>query len=506
MTIVIRTDASLHIGSGHVMRCLTLADELQRRGGKISFICREHTGNLIALIERKGYPVARLPNPECEYIPSPDDVAHAPWMGVPWHRDAAETLAVLEEMKPSWLIVDHYAIDRRWEEVLRSHVARIMVIDDLADRPHDCDLLLDQNLYQDMETRYNSLVPDTCKKLLGPRYALLRPEFAEARRNLRERDGTIRRILVFFGGVDQTNETEKALNALEQITDRRMLVDVVVGDGNSRREHIRDFCAVHDGFSFHCQVDNMAELMAAADLAIGAGGTVTWERCAVGLPSLVMAVANNQAELTCYGAERGLFFLLGDSNSVSVDTLAMVLRTFQLSPRNLTPYTERCFETVDAKGLHRVTITLIPLCISMRRATSDDCDAILQWRNAEETRKHVFDPEPILLENHRRWFQASLSNPDRIILIGEINGRAVGVLRYDFSGNEALVSVYLVPGHHGQGIGAELIRSGTRWLKEYRPLTVKINAEVLSANAVSRHAFLQAGYREHHVTYQEEVS
>lgn len=354
MNIVIRTDASLHIGSGHVMRCLTLADELRRRGGKISFVCREHTGNLIALIEGKGYPVARLPHPECEYIPSPDDVAHAPWLGVPWHRDAAETAAVLEEMKPTWLIVDHYAIDRRWEEVLRPHVASIMVIDDIADRPHDCDLLLDQNLYQDMETRYSGLVPDTCKKLLGPRYALLRPEFAEARRSLRERDGTIRRILIFFGGVDQTNETEKALNALEQITDRRMLVDVVVGGGNARSAQIRDFCADRERYSYHYQIDNMAELMAAADLAIGAGGTTTWERCAVGLPSLVIAVAENQIDIARSADQTGAIRYVGEAETVTTKGMFQHIVALFSDANSVRNLSQQALQLVDGKGTERV--------------------------------------------------------------------------------------------------------------------------------------------------------
>ena len=200
------------------------------------------------------------------------DLAHAAWLGVPWQQDATETLAALGETQPAWLIVDHYALDLRWESILRPRVGKIMVIDDLADRPHDCELLLDQNLYQDMETRYDPLVPATCAKLLGPKYALLRPEFAQARKNLRQRDGQVMRILVFFGGVDPTNETAKAIHALASIADRQFAVDVVVGSGNPHKQQIENLCAEHEGFHYHCQVDNMAELMAAADLAIGAGG------------------------------------------------------------------------------------------------------------------------------------------------------------------------------------------------------------------------------------------
>ena len=266
MNIVFRTDASLQIGTGHVMRCLTLADELRQRGAVVSFVCREHPGNLIGLIEGKGYSVKRLPQPTSEYFVTSEDVAHAAWLGVPWQQDATETLAALGKMQPEWLIVDHYALDCRWESILRPNVGRIMVIDDLADRSHDCDLLLDQNLYQNMATRYDELVPATCAKLLGPKYALLRPEFAQARNNLRQRDGRVRRILVFFGGVDPTNETEKAIHALVSIADRQFAVDVVVGGGNPHKQQIENLCAEHEGFHYHCQVDNMAELMAAGQI------------------------------------------------------------------------------------------------------------------------------------------------------------------------------------------------------------------------------------------------
>ncbi len=181
MKIVFRVDASLQIGSGHIMRCLTLADELVRRGADIIFVCRERLGNLINLIEAKRYQVIRLPQAQVEYIATTDDLYHAEWLGVSWEQDASDTIAVLGDEKPEWLVIDHYAIDRRWEQKLRPHVGKIMVIDDLADRPHDCDLILDQNLYQEMDKRYVNNVPESCQKLFGPKFALLRPEFAAAR-------------------------------------------------------------------------------------------------------------------------------------------------------------------------------------------------------------------------------------------------------------------------------------------------------------------------------------
>ena len=503
MNVMFRTDASLLIGSGHVMRCLTLADELHKRGADITFICRKFPGNLIEYIEGKGYQVVCMQQTEAVYASVTDDVSNSTWLGVSWQQDASDTISAVVGTQPKWLIVDHYAIDHRWEERLRPHVGNIMVIDDLADRRHDCDLLLDQNLYQRMESRYNNLVRDTCQQLLGPKYALLRPEFAEVRKNLRQRSGEIKRVLVFFGGVDQTNETEKVLNVLSGITNRQFEVDVVVGGGNTHKQQIQNLCADHEGFHYYCQVDIMSSLMAAADLAIGAGGTVTWERCAMGIPSVVTAVAENQKELAETGALRGLLFYLGETRSASADRLLTMMEFSLKFPKTMKYYSANCLELVDARGTNRVVNQLLPPQISVRRATIADLDSVYEWRNAEETRRYIFDAEPIPLETHRDWYLRTLENPNRILLIGEIDNKPVGVMRYDFTGTEALISVYLVPGGQGQGVGTQLIRSGSHWVREHFPQILTINAEIFRENIASLHAFESAGYKEHHLMFQE---
>lgn len=296
MRVVMRVDASLQIGSGHVMRCLTLADELRSRGAEVHFICREHPGNLFALIAERGCPIVRLPLAEPEQIPSSGDVAHAAWLGAPWQQDAQETVAALPSGGVDWLIVDHYALDQRWEQYVRPHVGKIMVIDDLADRPHDCDLILDQNVCDNMECRYDKLVLPHCRRFLGPRYVLLRPEFRVARKNLKDRDGTVKRILVFFGGSDLTNETTKTLLAIKSLGFPDIAVDVVVGVANPYKDQVKELCSSLPAARFYCQVDNMAQLMLSADLSVGAGGVTAWERMAMQLPTLAIAVADNQVE------------------------------------------------------------------------------------------------------------------------------------------------------------------------------------------------------------------
>jgi UDP-2,4-diacetamido-2,4,6-trideoxy-beta-L-altropyranose hydrolase len=325
--VAIRTDASLVIGTGHVMRCKTLADELRDKGAEIHFICREHPGHLIHLLRNAGYITVALPE-----IDKKDDASrtasdnYVAWLAREQSQDARQTMEALSDFKPDWLVIDHYGIDITWERLLRPYIGNILVIDDLANRPHDCELLLDQNLYLGMEKRYSGLVPSTTRQLLGPRYALLRPEFRKARKTLRERDGIVRRILIFFGGVDPTGETEKSLLALQQLELTNISVKVVVGSNNPRTEIIQEKCSAIPYVSFHQQVSNMAELMEESDLALGAGGSTTWERCALGLPCLTIIVADNQRKSMLELMERGAIFLIESSEDASPERIALLLK------------------------------------------------------------------------------------------------------------------------------------------------------------------------------------
>lgn len=316
MIVAIRVDASRQIGSGHVMRCLSLAAQLQKEhNAQVHFIMRQLSGNLLSLVKDKGYSVLPLPAEQTEQKLT----GYEKWLTVPLELDAKETIAGLRTIGTvDLLVVDNYAIDVTWENTVRPYVKKIMVIDDLANRRHDCDLLLDQNLYEDMYTRYNHLVPSHCRLYLGPKYALLRDEFYEARKALRRRNGTIKNILVFYGGVDTTNETMKTLHALEKIRNAdSVTVNVIVGANNPCKEKIERCCLTHTNWHFYCQVSNIAEFMNQADLMLGAGGSTTWERCFMRLPALVTAVAENQIEGCKYLEKCGVIKYLGVFNDVT---------------------------------------------------------------------------------------------------------------------------------------------------------------------------------------------
>ena len=316
---VIRADASEQIGSGHLMRCLTLADQMRREGTEVHFICRDLVGNLNHLVHEQGFPLHVLPR----HADDPSLSGYAAWLTVAQETDARETGEVLRILAPIMrLVVDSYALDEVWERIVRPLVSEIFVIDDLANRRHDCDILLDQNFYRAMQHRYDGLVPPSCKLLLGPSYALLREEFYAAKKKLRQRDGHLRRILVFYGGSDITHETEKAVRALLHLSLSAVDVDVIIGGSNAHRMQIEELCAPHDFLHTYCAVSNMAEFMANADLCLGAGGTTTWERGFLGLPAIVTAIAENQLEICRDCADAGLIYYLGRCDEVTENDIA----------------------------------------------------------------------------------------------------------------------------------------------------------------------------------------
>ncbi|HEX3030728.1 MAG TPA: UDP-2,4-diacetamido-2,4,6-trideoxy-beta-L-altropyranose hydrolase [Bacillota bacterium] len=352
MDVVIRADSSTWFGSGHIMRCLTIAQALRSRGARVEFVCRQLKGNLNSYITAKGFLVHELEdtfNPEL----APEEGG---WSRTTWAADAAQTIRVLTAMsiKPQLLIVDHYGLDAGWEAQLKPFVDKLMVIDDLANRPHRCDYLLDQNFYDNYEQRYHQLVPPGCVKLLGPQYALLRREFTRLQRKAPVAGGSGIRILVFMGGGDSSDETSKVLTALDRTGRQDIVADVVVGMNNPHREKIAAQVSTRPNWNYFCQVENLAEMMREADLAIGAGGTSSWERCSAGLPTLVVIVAANQQEVADKLVKEKLAVLGGYAGGDYVDFMAEQIIMLLDNPQLLRDMSARCMQIVDGCGVRRV--------------------------------------------------------------------------------------------------------------------------------------------------------
>lgn len=348
MNVVIRTDASLEIGTGHVMRCITFAKQLKREGANITFVCRNFNGNSISFLQNQGFKVFPLNSPILQN--------HWKWIRENWEQDARETRLIIENLngRTHLLIVDHYGLDAKWESCLRLYVNRIMVIDDLADRVHDCDLLLDQNYYLNMEKRYNGLVSDSCIQLLGPNYALLRDEFLSIDiSRIRQRERNVKNILVIFGGTDPTGETVKTLHAIQELNRLDIEFNIVVGAANPQKDKIECMCNKLPNLIYHCQVTNISELMLNADFSIGAGGSTTWERCFLKLPSIIVIVADNQREIVDAVEKKGVAICLGESNQITDHHLKEEILNLLESPDKIVEMSCNCSAVIDPQLLKR---------------------------------------------------------------------------------------------------------------------------------------------------------
>ena len=324
MRVAIRTDASLDMGSGHVMRCLTLADALKEQGADCHFICRAHSGHMIEFIRQRGHTVTALPigQPSPAMASGPESkLVHAAWLGCDWQTDAEQMVSMLADLQRDWLVVDHYALDQRWEEALSPHYRKLLVIDDLADRAHNCDLLLDQNLGRQPQD-YADLVPTHCQVLTGPQYALLRPEFAALRPyslQRRQEQPALRQLLISMGGVDQPNATGQVLQVLKTCAlpaDCR--ITVVMGLTAPWLQDVRELAAqIPWSTDVVVNVSNMARLMADSDLAIGAAGSTSWERCCLGLPTLMVVLAANQQASAQALKNTNAVYLIGGEGDIA---------------------------------------------------------------------------------------------------------------------------------------------------------------------------------------------
>jgi UDP-2,4-diacetamido-2,4,6-trideoxy-beta-L-altropyranose hydrolase len=489
LTVVVRADASITIGSGHVMRCLTLAEALQEKGAEVHFVCREHEGHLGALIQERGFRVTLLPvsntgPPETssDYV---DVDAYAAWIGALWETDAEQTRTAIGATREqtAWLVVDHYGLDRRWENALRPVAGRIMAIDDLANRPHDCDLLLDQNLVAGIESRYSDKVPERCELLLGPAYALLQPIYARMHDRAIPRTGWVRRILISFGGADGRNVTGRALTAFMALNRADIEVDVVLDADSPDASAIRAQVAGRSNIHLHSNLPSLAELMARADLAIGASGATAWERCCTGLPSIVITLAENQRPIAEKLHELGVVRWLGDEDQVDDRNIAAALSDILANP--VPPdRSEQCRRLVDGRGTDRVRVAMTIAALSengfrLRRVLPQDATMLFKWRNDPATIAASRQAVPVTSSEHARWFETALGDPDRQIYIGEYERTPVGTVRVDRRADGQEVSWTVAPGARGKGIGKAIVKMVAD------TLAGRIYADIKTGNAAS---------------------
>ncbi|WP_164545402.1 UDP-2,4-diacetamido-2,4,6-trideoxy-beta-L-altropyranose hydrolase [Paenibacillus albus] len=308
--VAFRFDASPFIGIGHAMRCLELSRQFVLAGWKVFFVVNRVQREMEVVLTRHNAEILILPHTEI----------------IDSKQDALDTIKLMqrEHIQPIWFIVDHYSLDSHWETVISNWGPKVAAIDDLANRAHLCDALMDMNPVNDWENRYKSLVPEYCRTFLGPSYLILRPEF----RAVNVSDETIPSIShvgVSYGGGDPTEETEKLLSVISRAEYSGITFEIIAGYSNSRKSQLAAICEKYKNVVFHEQIEDMASFFKRIDLFVGAGGGTLWEAFSCAVPAVVTTVAENQIQTVQYLSQFKLIWSLGWHDNVTEEYIASKL-------------------------------------------------------------------------------------------------------------------------------------------------------------------------------------
>ncbi len=487
MKVAIRVDASAKIGTGHLRRSLSLAQALRKLGAKVRFVTRDLGIDSMALIAEQGFEdTIVLPAPAKTFVPDPA-VPHSTWAEVAVERDVAETADALHAFAPDWVVLDSYAFDARWHGGVREALGcRIAQIDDVPDRRTAPDLLIDHTYTPDHRAKYADCMVGRTRILGGPRYGLLGPAFAEAGRYAFHE--TVRSVGVFMGGVDADNHSSIVLDALDE-TGFAGPVEVVATSANPNLAALRERIAARPGTTLSLDLPDLATFFARHDLQVGAGGGATWERCCIGVPTLLVVVAPNQNTVAPALAAKGAVAFAREPTS---ECIAAELASLIPDSGRRRALAKGARELVDGQGATRVALAMLAETLAVRPATSDDAQLMFGWRDDPVTRAVSLESGALEWDGHVAWLGRVLANPARLLFVGEIGGRPVGVIRFDFSSEtRAEVSLYLDPALHGLALGPALLLAGEAAAD---PQTV--DATVLESNRPSQTLFARCGYKQ----------
>jgi UDP-2,4-diacetamido-2,4,6-trideoxy-beta-L-altropyranose hydrolase len=490
MRIAVRADSSRQIGTGHITRCRTLAQALRQRGADVTFICRAHEGHVTALLERDGFPIVMLPAPGPQ-DPTEGDV-YARWRGVSEDQDALETVQALGR-RHDWVIVDHYGLTRAWETQVRSSTDNILAIDDLA-RRHDADIVLDQNFSRDPQARYLGRIRENSRILLGPEFALLQPEYASRASSAQQRE-IVERILVFFGGSDPANMTGRAVEALTGGDFNRIRLDVVVGAANPHKGALEQLARAQQHMTLHEALPSLSALMSQADLAVGAGGGTTWERCCLGLPALVISIAENQVPASRDLDADGVIQYLGSQDVLTGEDIRSAVRALLDAPARRQAMSEQGRRLVDGLGARRVAEAMLPTKrgdLTMRRAAPADSAFYFRLVNDPDVRRQSFRRDQVTWDGHKRWYESKMQDSSARLYVMEANGLPIGQVRFDTAQGKAALDYSLDLIVRGRGWGTRLVELGLMQLAGEDPREVL--AEVRTENVASRMVFDRLGF------------
>lgn len=493
--VLFRADASERIGGGHMLRCLTLAAELGARGLGSIFVSARVTPFLRGRLAAAGAELIEI-EPAGGLAAEPPGWDAAPIEEEGQRADAERCRAALEGRVPAWTIVDHYRLDHHWERALAGGAGRLLVLDDLANRRHECALLVDQTFGR-RSADYASLVPPDCRVLAGARYAMLRPEWAAARPQAlaRRRDRKAGRLLISLGTTDISGIT---LKALESVLEAGVgcAIDVVLGAGARSLEPVRALAQARPGIRLHIDTADMLSLIAEADLAVGAPGVSSWERCCLGLPAVTIVVAENQRFVSKMLAEAGAVVAVDSPSRIGAAVAGLIedegARSRMIAAAAAITEGEGARLVADA-ALGGPDGRAAPAPLSLRAGEEGDSQTLWLWRNDPQVRAMAKSAEPIAWAEHARWFARVLSSADSRLFLALAGGRPAAMVRFDRREGGALVSINVDPALRGRGIGkAALVAACERYEAEARPEALV--AEIRLCNRASIRIFEAAGF------------
>jgi UDP-2,4-diacetamido-2,4,6-trideoxy-beta-L-altropyranose hydrolase len=497
--IVIRVDASTRMGIGHVMRCITLAKKLSENNCHITFLCKQHNGHINHFIESSGFKVIALSKPIRNIDNEPDEKY---WLGCHFQDDANECIQKLVDdiniPRVDLLIIDHYSLDHQWQKKLSPYCKKIMVIDDLANRKHCCDILLDQT-YGRIKEDYVPLIPKHCTLLLGKQYILLRDEFYHARslaqkNRLNAKQNELNNILISLGGTDPDNIAGIILSWLisMKVDYSDLNVTLVANPSSSFLNELKMLTKNDPWVNIITSPPSMAKLMLNFDIAIGSSGTTAWERCCLGLPSLSIVNAENQQLVSKSLVNAGAIISLGCSKKLNQKIFEDTFTRLFNNKKYYQEMVQQSFNCCDGLGAGRVTKHVVQKIstIELKLATTKNKEITFEWQSDKNTRKYFEQPTAPTWSEHAHWFDHNLSNPNSSLYIIYYNKIPAGTLRLDKKKHdEYVISILIAPNLQGKGVALATLNKITQ-LKENGLFFASIHKDNINSIKV----FKKAGF------------
>jgi UDP-2,4-diacetamido-2,4,6-trideoxy-beta-L-altropyranose hydrolase len=477
-TLIVRADASVAMGTGHVMRCLGLVQAWQDAGHNAVFAMAQSTPAMDA----------RLRAEHTEVVGFEKNTGRG--------RDAALTADLAHLRRADWVVVDGYQFDANYQHSLKQSGLQLLLVDDLGQCAHYfADLLLNQNVHANEELYRNR--ESYTRILLGARYAMLRREFKSWRKWQREFNPNGRNVLVSMGGSDPDNVTAQVIEALQRLNVSGLEVRVLVGNSNphfSSLEHV----VQHSPAPVRLIRDarNIPELMAWADVAISAAGSTCWEMCLLGLPALLIDLAENQRPAAEELDRLGAAIHLGSTKDIDLEKIAAKLQVLISSVERRTKMSQRARQLVDGEGAQRIVSAMQGVSLRLRVAGQSDCRLLWEWANDPDVRTVSFSTQPIPWERHLQWLNSKLSDPNAVLYLAvDPEGTPIGHVRYQIDGARAAVSISLAKPWRGRGFGRTILAMATEELFRTTNASV-IDAYVKPVNAISFQLFTRAGFKQ----------